>query len=165
MRMRTSRIGGLLATASLATVALALPASAIAAPGGHAAPGKHQPRHRIGPCRASSTTIWLGLGAGYEWLSFKALGSVDLPDGSGDTIPFQTTELIGGPELALSGGIDLEVEEALRLGPYATLSVGDYVSDHFKCEPGGLGCPSGSSLNGSGAHAWLSIGLRGSFSP
>ncbi|HXS66695.1 MAG TPA: DUF4232 domain-containing protein [Streptosporangiaceae bacterium] len=64
MRMRTSRIGGLLATASLATVALALPASAIAAPGGHAAPGKHHPRHRIGPCRASSTTIWLGLGAG-----------------------------------------------------------------------------------------------------
>jgi hypothetical protein len=114
---------------------------------------------------SASASPWLGLSAGYEWLSFKELGNVELPDGSGDTIPFQTTELIGGPELALSGGLDWALEEALRLGPYATLSVGDYLGDHFKCEPGGLGCPSGSALNGSGAHAWLSIGVRGSFSP
>lgn len=64
MKMRISRISGGLAIAALATAAVALPASAMAATGGHAAPGHHHPRHRIAPCRAGSTTIWLGLGAG-----------------------------------------------------------------------------------------------------
>lgn len=64
MRMRTGRISGLLAAAALATTALALPASALAANGGHGMPGHHHKRHRIAPCRAGSTTTWLGLGAG-----------------------------------------------------------------------------------------------------
>ncbi len=63
MKMSTSRLSGLLATASLAAAAIALPASALATTTGHAAPG-HHPRHRIAPCRAGGTTTWLGLGAG-----------------------------------------------------------------------------------------------------
>jgi hypothetical protein len=111
-----------------------------------------------------SLSPWLGIGAGYEWLSVKSLSSVDTGDVAG-VVPFGSTELLGGPELGAQAGLDFQVDDTLRVGPYAAVSVGDYLGDSFKCQPAGFACPSGSSIDGSGVHAWLGVGVRGSYSP
>jgi hypothetical protein len=56
------------------------------------------------------------------------------------------------------------VEDSLSIGPYASATLGQYLSDDFKCRPNVGGCPE-SSLTGSGFHSWLGIGVRGSYAP
>ncbi len=60
MRMGTRKGGTLLAATIVGAAAIALPASAMASSGGQSGPAVH----RIAPCRADSTQIWLGLGNG-----------------------------------------------------------------------------------------------------
>jgi hypothetical protein len=99
---------------------------------------------------------WLGLGVGWESLSYR---SVSL-----DTFS-RTTELLGGPELLLQGGLELQVEKFLHLGPYVSAGLGNYLRDSYKCLPDGPDCPAGSSVAGPGFHTWLGFGLSGRFSP
>lgn len=106
---------------------------------------------------------WLGLGVGLESLNFQT--SEGRLDSEGFTFQEQTTERLMGPELLLQGGLALLVDETLQLGPYVSASVGSYVGDHYRCGPDPAACPSGSSLDGSGFHAWLGVGLSGSYSP
>ena len=72
-------------------------------------------------------------------------------------------ETIGGPELTLQAGLDLELEPGLSVGPYVSASVGQYLTDSFECDA--LTCPTGSSIDGSATHAWLGLGVRGSYAP
>jgi hypothetical protein len=110
---------------------------------------------------------WLGVGVGYEWLTFRTLQDVDIPDGTGatTTVPMRATERLGGPELTLQGGLDFQAEDALRLGPYIAASAGPYLTDSYTCEPVSNLCPSGNSVDGGAFHSWLSIGLRGAYTP
>jgi outer membrane protein len=110
---------------------------------------------------------WLGLGLGYEWLSYRALVTTDVPDGEGGTGTFtgRYTERFGGPELMLHGGIDFQVEDALRIGPYASATVGQYMTDSYSCQPATPECPSNGSLDGAGFHSWIGFGLRGAYTP
>jgi len=105
---------------------------------------------------------WLGLGVGFESLNFQtfAVGR----DQEGTAFVFQATERLMGPELLLQGGLALLVADALQLGPYVSASVSSYVGDHYTCSTD-LACPGGSSVDGSGFHAWLGVGLSGSYSP
>jgi outer membrane protein len=116
----------------------------------------------------SGVSPWLGVGLGYEWLSFRTLVRVPVPEPAPDDpefIPVRTAELLGGPELLLQGGLDFEVEDSFSVGPYASATLGQYLSDGLKCDPAGLGCPVAPAIDGSGFHAWLGIGLRGTYTP
>lgn len=99
---------------------------------------------------------WLGLGAGWESLSYRTL--------SADT-GAQATELLGGPEVLLQGGLGLQLERSLEIGPFVSLGVGNYLRDSYKCFPEGIECPTGSSVAGSGFHTWLGFGLSARYSP
>jgi hypothetical protein len=110
---------------------------------------------------------WLGLGLGYEWLSYRVLATVDVPDGMGGTRPLQgrAAERFGGPELLLQGGVDFQVEDALRIGPYASATLAQYLSDSFTCDFGAALCPADGSIDGSAFHSWIGVGLRGAYTP
>lgn len=110
---------------------------------------------------------WLGVGLGWEWLSFRQLVSGEVPDDMGGTEPAtgRVAETFGGPELLLQGGIDFQVEDALRIGPYASATMGQYLTDSFNCTPETDLCPEGSSIDGSAFHSWIGVGLRGAYTP
>ena len=116
---------------------------------------------------ASSGGLWLGAGLGYEWLSVYALTVTQRPiEEVGDSaaqLASRLAETIGGPELTLQAGLDLELEPGLSVGPYVSASVGQYLTDSFECDA--LTCPTGSSIDGSATHAWLGLGVRGSYAP
>jgi hypothetical protein len=110
---------------------------------------------------------WLGAGLGWEWLSFRQLISAEVPDGEGGTTTAtgRLSERFGGPELMLHGGVDFQVENALRIGPYAAATVSQYLTDSFQCTPATSQCPPDGSIEGSAFHAWISVGLRGAYTP
>jgi hypothetical protein len=116
---------------------------------------------------ASSSGLWLGAGFGYEWLSVYALTVTQAPieqvgDGAAQ-LASRLAETIGGPELTLQAGLDLEIEPGLSVGPYVSASVGQYLTDSFECDS--AACPTGSGIDGSATHAWLGLGVRGSYAP
>ena len=107
--------------------------------------------------------LWLGLGAGYEWLSVYTVQVLDVP--ISEDVPelgIRTTRTIGGPELLLQAGWDVKVEPNLGIGPYVAASVGKYVSgDGFLCDIAEVRC----DVSGNSTHAWLGVGLRGTYAP
>jgi hypothetical protein len=105
---------------------------------------------------------WLGLGLGYEWLSYRTLVTVEV-DGMGGSGRY--TERFGGPELMLQGGLDFQVEDALRIGPYASATIGQYLTDSYSCQPATDLCPTDGSLDGAAFHSWIGFGLRGAYTP
>jgi len=114
----------------------------------------------------ASLKPWIGVGLGYEWLSFRTLQSVQLTDETGELVdvPVRSAERLGGAELLLQLGLDFRVEDSLDVGPYLSATLAQYLTDSFNCEPSGL-CSSRDSLEGSGFHSWLGIGLRGAYLP
>jgi hypothetical protein len=110
---------------------------------------------------------WLGIGLGYEWLAFRQLVSASVPDGMGGTTTAQgrVTERVGGPELMLQGGVDFQVEDALRIGPYASATVSQYLTDSYSCQPATALCPADGSIDGAALHSWIGVGLRGAYTP
>lgn len=110
---------------------------------------------------------WLGVGVGWEWLSFRQLIRAEVPDGMGGTEPAsgRVSERFGGPEAMLQGGVDFQVEDALRIGPYASATLSQYLTDSFECTPATDLCPAGSSIEGSAFHSWIGVGLRGAYTP
>lgn len=130
-----------------------------------------QGQWRLNP--EGSVDPWIGLGLGYEWLSYKTLSLVDVGQdeetGGRELIANRTTELIGGPELMLQAGLEFRVEDSLVLGPFLTASLGQYLGDSFKCDATSAltesPCPGGSQIEGSGFHSWVGLGLAGRYSP
>lgn len=114
----------------------------------------------------SSYKPWLGAGIGYQWLRPTGTQKIDFVDDDGVTqvIAVKAREKLGGPELMLQGGADFPVDGALWVGPFASASVGTYLSDNYDC-PEALACPGGSKLDDPALHAWLSIGVKASYGP
>jgi hypothetical protein len=116
---------------------------------------------------AASGGLWLGAGLGYEWLSLYRLQVIGatIEEAGENAVQFasRVAETIGGPELTLQAGLELELEPGLSVGPYVSASVGQYLTDSFDCD--GVSCPTGSSIDGSATHAWLGLGVRGSYAP
>jgi autotransporter-like protein len=111
--------------------------------------------------------LWLGAGFGYEWLSLYALQVVGVPieqvaDNAGQAAS-RIAETIAGPELTLQAGLDFELEPGVSIGPYVSASAGQYLTDSYECDA--ATCPTGSSIDGSATHAWLGLGVRGSYAP
>ncbi|HWO09305.1 MAG TPA: hypothetical protein VNN80_07490 [Polyangiaceae bacterium] len=109
---------------------------------------------------------WLGVGLGVESLSYRTLAESAVVDPStSQPLTVRATERFVGPELLLHAGVDFQVEDALRFGPFAALSVGQYVADSYNCTPDSPLCRGGSSVDGGALHGWISVGLRGAYTP
>lgn len=115
----------------------------------------------------SSADVWLGIGAGWEWLSTYQLvtdsATLERNPDFVATSSVRVGETLAGPELTIQLGLDLDVEPGLSLGPFAVASVGQYLSDGFECR--GVACPTDGDLEGGAFHGWLGVGLRGSYAP
>ncbi len=94
-----------------------------------------------------STSPWVGLGIGYEiyGLSVEAAGeSADLS--------------ASGFEFAnLQGGVDFEVANAMRVGPFLSFSLGQYSSVEADGDS--------QDIENKALHQWLTLGVRGTFGP
>lgn len=110
---------------------------------------------------------WIGVGLGYEWLSYRVLISamIENEDGVLETVRGRATERFGGPELLLHGGVDFQVDDALRIGPYASATAGQYLTDSYRCQPASDLCPEDGSIDGAAFHSWIGVGVRGAYTP
>ena len=104
---------------------------------------------------------WLGIGFGYEWLTshadFSSGGAAQTFDGS----------LSGFEYLNLQLGVDYMATPGFGIGPFTTLTIGSYgnYDNTQTIAISGIsqaGDRSG-SVNDTAVHAWLIIGLRGTF--
>jgi hypothetical protein len=102
---------------------------------------------------------WLGIGLGWEWLRLWNLATLE------DTGALAgSRELLGGPQLSVLGGLDFVVDHGLKLGPYAAFSGGSYLTSHQLCR-GMSQCETNTSVESLALHAWLALGIRGSYGP
>ncbi len=114
----------------------------------------------------SSLDPWLGAVVGWEWLR----GSVGLavpftgPNGEEQTGVVKARELLGGPQIALEGGLSNALDEHLTVGLFAAAAAGMYITDSFEC-PEELGCPNDGSVDDKALHLWLGLGVRGTHGP
>jgi len=100
----------------------------------------------------ASIDPWLGLGVGYEWLSF----SEDAGGGQSQEATVRGFEL-GNVQV----GVDFAASPGFHFGPFASISIAKYTDGSTS---GVLGAASG-SLNDTKFHEWLQFGLRATFSP
>ena len=89
---------------------------------------------------------WVGAGIGYEWLKIKSSSGVSA----------RTVTLSGFELITLQGGGELLTSSDLSVGPFVSLSFGQYRSSTAN------GYDSG--LSDRGFHEWFQIGIRGLFS-
>jgi hypothetical protein len=106
----------------------------------------------------TGSTPWLSAGLGYEWLRLWGAAQNEV---SGLSL---ARELLGGPQVNISGGYAFEITEALDIGPYLAGTAGMYLTSHFQCS-GAAQCEGNSAVEEKAVHAWLSAGVRGSYGP
>ncbi len=92
---------------------------------------------------------WVGLGLGYEWLSFDATGC----DGSGTCFP-EHFRYSGWLFPRISAGLDFAVTPVVRLGPYFSFSAGQYANVDTTSA-------GSQSIGNQSFHEWVEIGFRG----
>jgi hypothetical protein len=98
-----------------------------------------------------SVDPWLGLGAGYEYLSQNLTFVSDDPQDSFETTFHGTYR---GPEFVnLQAGLDLKPADALAIGPFVSFSIGEFTSQTLE--------GSGASVGLRARHEWLTIGIKG----
>ena len=93
---------------------------------------------------------WAGLGTGWEWM-FTSFSSPS----------FSTRLDVSGWEYAIfQGGWDVPVAQGLRVGPYASASIGEFTRASRATGSETVQ----SAIPNRALHGWLQLGLRGSFS-
>jgi hypothetical protein len=94
---------------------------------------------------------WLGLGLGYEWITSHV-------EGQAFGFPIDVETEHGGLELVhLQGGVDVRLSPAFTLGPFAALSVMQYM----RCSATLDGEDTTCRLPDAAWHGWLVFGVRG----
>jgi opacity protein-like surface antigen len=97
---------------------------------------------------------YLGLGVGYEIVSFSAEASGKTVDGSYKGFEF----------VELQGGLDYKVTFAVRIGPFANFAIGQYSSGDFQIPNGTGGTTQFSGdIPKTSLHEWLILGVRGQY--
>jgi hypothetical protein len=109
------------------------------------------PRKKLDP--------WLGLGLGYEWLTFGI-------DVSGGGLEADLSATGHGFEFVnLQGGLDYKVSPGLAIGPFLSFSIGQYSETSSSCA--GNACTdfdsTGGDIENKALHQWLLLGVRGTF--
>jgi hypothetical protein len=92
---------------------------------------------------------WLGVGIGYEFLNTKEKDSVGGEDGTFSARGFEFVNF--------HAGLDIELAEALTLGPYVSFSLGQFSNQTTK-NPGQS--EQSESIDNSALHMWLEPGLK-----
>jgi hypothetical protein len=102
---------------------------------------------------------WLGLGVGYEWLTF----GTDIAGGGSESDVSFTAR--GFEFLNLQGGLDFEVADSLALGPFLSFSIAQYGERSSSCS--GNACmdfdSTSEDIDDKALHQWLLLGIRGTF--
>lgn len=109
-----------------------------------------QPRQGLDP--------WIGLGFGYEWFGVSAEG--------GNT-EF-STGAHGFEFINLQAGLDLRASQNFYVGPFLTLSIGQFSKATVDCESGLCGTGqfgASGDIENTAVHEWLMLGLRGAYAP
>jgi hypothetical protein len=89
---------------------------------------------------------WVGAGIGYEWLKIKASAG-----GNSETLSARGFEILN-----LQGGGDWVASPDFTVGPFVSLSIGQYRST----EAFGMSA----DIDNKGIHEWLQLGVKGTFS-
>jgi hypothetical protein len=104
----------------------------------------------------SSVMPWIGLGAGYE------IAKITL-EGNGQSVDVATLK---GFEFAHVGlGVDFRVATWLRVGPFATLTLGQYSSFDTQFDPttNTIGPSQSIDITNKALHEWLQLGIKATF--
>ena len=92
---------------------------------------------------------WFGIGTGYEWLTRATRF-----DGT------ESSVTVHGFELAnLQAGLDFHIGQGASIGPFASCSLGQYTRTSVKTDSSEYR----TDISDKALHAWLVLGLRGSF--
>ncbi len=106
-----------------------------------------------------SVDPWVGAGIGYEWLTF----GIDISNAGQSSNVSSTGH--GFEFINLQGGADFSVAPGFGLGPFLSLSVGQYSKSSSSCD--GSGCDglntSSRDIDKKALHQWLTLGVRGTF--
>jgi hypothetical protein len=106
------------------------------------------------PVPKSPANPWLGLGLGYEWLSFGGSEGDD-----------EISVSVHGFELLnLQAGLDFKVTDNFYLGPALSFSLGQYSEISFDCS-GANTCPDNPEIEEKAVHEWLMLAVRGAYAP
>jgi hypothetical protein len=94
---------------------------------------------------------WIGLGAGYELLSFTSAASANDPKFTVDASGFEIARV--------EAGLDARTSGALRAGPFVAASLGEYTSESVTA----FNITRAATSVSLTLHAWLFVGVRGAF--
>jgi hypothetical protein len=99
---------------------------------------------------------WIGVGFGYEWLSFQS-DAVDPVSGAflgrGD-FHYRGWEIV-----LFEGGLDFPLSRVFSVGPYLSWSLAQFAYVDTSTPAGSVS----SSIFNQATHSWLEIGLKGTF--
>jgi hypothetical protein len=104
----------------------------------------------------SAANPWLGLGAGYEWMS---LGTEAAGMEAGVT-------LSGFEFINLQLGLDFRLARHLFAGPFVSMSVGQYDEISFDCDGpfcSELSTSTDGEIEDTAIHGWVVLGLRATY--
>jgi hypothetical protein len=109
------------------------------------------------PIPESLANPWVGLGFGYEWLSFGVEGG-----GNEVTITGHGFEFAN-----LQAGLDFKVTDNFYLGPALSFSLGQYSDVSADCSgAASMACASApEEIEDKALHEWLMLSVRGAYAP
>jgi hypothetical protein len=101
------------------------------------------------PSASNVHVPWAGLALGWEWAQTAkaAAGTI--------------TSTFSGAEVALQGGVEWRLLPWLALGPCALVGFGNYGTYAVEGPAGSAS----STLSDRAFHAWIHLGVRGTFTP
>lgn len=108
----------------------------------------------------SSFDPWVGAGLGYEWISLSAKGTVIVP-GFGSLTADESILVKGFQFLNLQAGGDFKATPDFGVGPFISLSIGQYSS--YSMTDNTTSQSTSGDLQNKGMHEWLTFGVRGQF--
>ena len=96
---------------------------------------------------------WAGVGVGYEWMHTGASR-----DGADREVTLRGIELAN-----VQGGLDYAVCNGVRVGPFASLSLGKFDKASATWTVEGIEHAGSADIPNTAYHGWLTLGVRGSF--
>lgn len=109
-----------------------------------------QPREQLDP--------WIGLGIGYEWLGMSVeAGNTEVSFGAH-----------GFEFINLQAGLDIRASDNFYVGPFLTLSIGQFSETTVDCDTGvcdNFSFGASGDIENKAMHQWLLLGVRGAYAP
>jgi hypothetical protein len=108
------------------------------------------------PSSGGRSDPWLGVGVGYEWLTYD----LSIPTSKGTNTGSETIR--GFELLNLQAGYDYRIAPSVGLGPFVSFSLAKYTSYSYSVTASGVAQPEKSGdIDDGKLHQWLLLGVRG----